>query len=77
MKILALGLALLSLGCFCGDLFSGMKEGFGEGFCESYPESFLEGCRGTCEKNKTAEECETTCTTALQNDAMYKRCLEQ
>jgi hypothetical protein len=77
MKLLALGLALVSLGCFCGDLFSGVREGFGEEFCESYPKSFLEGCRSTCEKSSTAEECETTCTTALQTDAMYKRCLEK
>ena len=29
------------------------------------------------QKNNTAEVCETNCTTALQSDAMYKRCLEK
>lgn len=76
-RLLAIALALLSLGCICGDVFDGMKEGFDKGFCESYPKSFLDGCRSTCEKNKTAEECETDCTTALQSDEMYKRCLEK
>ena len=76
-RLLAIVLALLSLGCFCGDMFSGMKQGFDEGFCESYPKSFLEGCRSTCQKNNTAELCETNCTTALQADEMYKRCVEK
>jgi hypothetical protein len=77
MRLVALLLAFLSLGCFCGDLFGGMKEGFDEGFCSSYPKSFLEGCRSTCDKAKTADECETGCNAALQTDPMYKRCLEK
>jgi hypothetical protein len=67
--------ALLSLGCMCGDVFDGVREGFDEGFCKSYPQSFLDGCRKTCEGSKTAEECENGCNASLQTDQLYKRCL--